>query len=180
MNVYLETERMLLREFTWDDVDNLVDLDSNPAVTKFINGGKPTPRDFVVEKVIPRLLSYYQELDQQGVWAALEKSSGEFLGWFHLRPNWSKPIETELGYRFKQMYWGRDFATEGSRALIKKGFEELKVDTIVAMADPENGASRRVMEKAGLRYLEEYRETDDFLVVKYGISSEQYFAGQST
>ncbi|MBT7784503.1 MAG: N-acetyltransferase, partial [Candidatus Marinimicrobia bacterium] len=54
MKVYLETPRLILREFTELDIDNLVDLDSDPKVTLYINGGKPTPRDYVEEQVMPR------------------------------------------------------------------------------------------------------------------------------
>lgn len=176
MKIYLETNRMLLREFEADDIDLLVDLDSDPAVTKYINGGKPTPREFVVEKVMPRIMQYYQDLDRQGIWAAQEKSSGVFIGWFHLRPNRVAHEETELGYRLKQQFWGQGYATEGSLALVKKGFEELGSTSIVAIADPANGASRRVMEKAGLTHEGEYCEPDGFLVVKYGLSAQKYFS----
>lgn len=135
MKIYLESNRMILREFTLDDVDNLVDLDSDPEVTRYINGGKPSPREWVVEKVMPRIMGYYQDLDRQGIWATHDKRDGAFMGWFHLRPNHTNTDETELGYRLKQKYWGQGYATEGSLALVKKGFEELQVDTIVAIAD---------------------------------------------
>ena len=87
MRVFLETERLLLRQFTEDDVDNLLDLDSDPAVMRFINHGKPTPRDVVQNDILPRFLSYYERFAGFGFWAAVEKSSGEFLGWFHFRVN---------------------------------------------------------------------------------------------
>ena len=61
MQVYLETERMIMREFTEADVDNLLQLDSDPEVMRYINGGKATPREFIVDKVMPRILSYYEE-----------------------------------------------------------------------------------------------------------------------
>jgi len=174
MKIYLETPRLILRQFTAADVDNLVNLDSDPQVTLYINGGKPTPRDYVVEQVIPRILQYYQELDGQGLWAAIEKTSGAFMGWFHLRPNRANEAETELGYRLKQKYWGQGLATEGSAALVKQGFEELGVEVIVAIADPANGASRRVMEKVGLHYEKEMLEPDGFAVVKYRLDRKNY------
>ncbi len=177
MDIYLETDRLLLREFTEADIDNLVDLDSDPLVTKYINGGKPTAREYIAEKVMPRIFSYYEKYDRQGIWAAIMKKSNQFIGWFHLRPNHANHDETELGYRLKRKYWGKGLATEGSRALIKKGFEELNVPVIVAIADPENGASRRVMEKSGLSYVEHYTEADDFVVVKYSLAQDIYFKG---
>lgn len=165
---------MILREFTLDDIDNMVDLDSDPEVMRFINGGRPTPRKFIEQKVMPRVLAYYTTLDRQGIWAAVDKSDGSFMGWFHLRPNQADVSETELGYRLKRKYWGQGFATEGSIALIKKGFEELQVEDIVAIADPANTASRRVMEKAGLRLVGKYPEPDGFIVVKYALSRQHY------
>ncbi|NQT61385.1 MAG: GNAT family N-acetyltransferase [Candidatus Marinimicrobia bacterium] len=175
MKTYLETPRLILREFTEMDIDNLVELDSDPQVTLYINGGKPTARHHVSEKIIPRIMQYYRELDRQGIWAAIEKSSGAFMGWFHLRPNRENAAETELGYRLKQKYWGQGIATEGSLALVKKGFEELGLDVIMAAADPANGASRRVMEKVGLKYEKEMMEPDGFVIVRYRLDHEDYF-----
>lgn len=175
MKIYLETPRLILREFTELDIDNLVDLDSDPLVTLYINGGEPTPRGDVAEQVLPRILQYYKDLDRQGIWAAIERASGAFMGWFHLRPNRANVAETELGYRLKQKYWGQGIATEGSAALVKKGFEELGLDVIMAAADPANGASRRVMEKVGLKYEKEMMEPDGFVIVRYSLDREDYF-----
>ncbi len=179
MKVYLETKRMIMREFTNADVDNLVELDADPEVTRFINGGKPTPREYVVDKVIPRILDYYKNADSQGIWAAIDKTDGAFMGWFHLRPNRSEQSETELGYRLKREYWGQGYATEGSRALVTQGFNQLNVDVIVAITDPANGASRRVMEKAGLSFELEYPEPDGFVVVKYCLNRNQFQKGKN-
>lgn len=175
MRIYLETERLILRELTDADVDNLVELDADPAVTKYINGGQPTSREVVVEHVIPRILNYYKDLDRQGLWAAIEKTSGAFMGWFHLRPNRLNQAETELGYRLKQKYWGQGIATEGSLALVKKGFEDLGASVIVAITDPDNFASRRVMEKVGMHFEKEEKESDGFIVVKYRLERSEYY-----
>ena len=86
MQIFLETERLVLRRFTDADVDNLVDLDSDPDVMYFINGGRPTPREEIQNDVLPAFLAYYERFVGYGFWAAVEKSTGEFLGWFHFRP----------------------------------------------------------------------------------------------
>ncbi|MCF7826911.1 MAG: GNAT family N-acetyltransferase [Candidatus Marinimicrobia bacterium] len=175
MKVYLETQRMILREFTEADVDLLVDLDSDPEVTRFINGGKPTPHDYISKIVMPKILEYYKNDNGLGIWACLDKNDQAFMGWLLLRPSHSDPSETELGYRFKQKYWGKGVATEGSAALVKKGFEELHVAVIMATADPANDASRRVMEKVGLRFEKELTEPDGFVVLKYRLDRKDYF-----
>lgn len=151
MWIFLETERMLLRRFTGADVDNLVDLDGDPDVMRFINGGRPTSRGVIEDETLPRFLRYYERFKGFGFWAAIEKSTGEFLGWFHFRPPEGRTAdEVELGYRLRRSAWGKGYATEGSRALIRKGFTELGVRRVVAETMAVNAASRRVMEKSGL------------------------------
>jgi RimJ/RimL family protein N-acetyltransferase len=151
MQVFLETERLVLRRFTLDDVDNLVELDDDPEVMHFITGGRTTPREEIENDILPWFLHYYERGDGYGFWAAIEKASENFLGWFHFRPGDGHPSdEPELGYRLRRSAWGKGYATEGSRALIRKGFTELGVERVVAYAMAVHTASRHVMEKSGL------------------------------
>ena len=151
----LETDRLLLRPFTVDDAEHLVALDSDPAVMRFINGGRPTPREKVIERVLPRFLWYQEQPHDYGFWAAEERTSGAFIGWFHLRPDpdAGDPAEPELGYRLVADAWGKGYATEGSRALIERAFTRLGARRVWATTTVINVGSRRVMEKAGMRYV---------------------------
>jgi RimJ/RimL family protein N-acetyltransferase len=159
MRIFLETERLVLRQFTEDDVDNLVELDSDPDVMHFINGGRPTPRREIESDVLPAFLDYYERFAGYGFWAAIEKSSGRFVGWFHFRPaKAAQPNEVELGYRLLKSVWGKGYATEGSQALIHKGFAELGVQRVVAFTMVVHVASRRVMERAGLRFVRTFHQ----------------------
>lgn len=152
VRVFLETERLRLREFNESDVDNLVRLDSDPEVMHFITGGRPTPRHEIEEHVLPRFLRYHLESPGIGCWAVEEKESNTFIGWFHFRPGDGHPIDQpELGYRLVRAAWGRGYATEGGRALIDNGFRELGISRVVAETMVVHSASRRVMEKLGLR-----------------------------
>jgi RimJ/RimL family protein N-acetyltransferase len=151
MQVFIETRRLLLRRFTEADAVNLFDLDSDPEVMRFLTGGKPTSREVIRNETLPRFFHYYDRFGGLGFWAAIEKSTGDFVGWFELRPHENDdPGEVELGYRLKRSAWGKGYATEGSRALICKGFTELGVQRVVAKTMAVNTASRRVMEKTGL------------------------------
>ena len=142
----------MLRRFSTADVDNLVRLDADPDVMRFVNGGVPTPRYEIENDLLPAFLAYYDRYEGFGFWAVIEKASGEFLGWFHFRPRPDAAAgEVELGYRLRKPAWGRGYATEGSHALIAKGFTESGVQRVVAEAMTVNVASRRVMEKAGLK-----------------------------
>jgi RimJ/RimL family protein N-acetyltransferase len=154
MFVFLETERLLLRQFDLRDADLLVELDGDPRVMRYITGGTPTSRDEVEGEVLPAFLGYYRRYAGYGFWAVIEKSTGDFLGWFHYRPAPDAPQnEPELGYRLRFDVWGKGYATEGARALIAKGFNEFEVQRVVASTMAVNTASRRVMEKSGMRFI---------------------------
>jgi len=157
--IFLETDRLLLRRFTEDDVENLVELDSDPEVMRFINGGRPTSPQEIESDFLPAFLDYYERFAGYGFWAAIEKSTGRFVGWFHLRPEADAPPgEVELGYRLRRAAWGKGYASEGSRALIEKAFSEPGVQRVVASTMVVNIASRCVMENAGLRFVRHFHQ----------------------
>jgi RimJ/RimL family protein N-acetyltransferase len=153
MTVILETPRLILRQFTEDDVENLFELNSDPEVMRYITGGRGTPREELRDTIIPFHLAVYGRLDRRGTWAA-ESATGEFLGWFHFRPGPDQDITNlDLGYRLRRAAWNQGYATEGSRALITMGFTDLDVQRVYAHTMAFNAASRRVMEKCGLTFV---------------------------
>ncbi|WP_245724905.1 GNAT family N-acetyltransferase [Micromonospora citrea] len=157
--MFLGTDRLVLREFTRDDAELLVELDGDPEVMRYLTGGRPTPPEAVRERILPRMLEHYRRPPGLGWWAALRRGPGEFLGWFEFRPVRDGDVrEVELGYRLRRAAWGGGLATEGCRALIAKGFTELGVERVTANTMTVNTASRRVMEKAGLRFVRTYVE----------------------
>ncbi|MDT4916577.1 MAG: hypothetical protein QOH89_1277 [Pseudonocardiales bacterium] len=182
MEEYLRTERLVLRRFTADDVDLLVELDSDPAVMHFVTGGEPTSRQEIVDDVLPAFLSYYDRFAGFGFWAALDAASGEFLGWFHLRPAPEDPPDVvELGYRLRRAAWGRGYATEGSRALIAKAFTDLGVRRVHAETMAVHDASRAVMERAGLHHVRTFHQPwpypipgDEFGDVEYAVTVQEW------
>lgn len=158
MNVLLETDRLLLRRLTDADADDLYDLDNDPEVMRFLNGGTFTPREIIVETLLPRFLAASERSARFGYWAAIEKATGAFLGWFSLRPHGEcDPNEIELGYRLRRAAWGKGYGTEGARAVIEMGFAALGVGRVVATTYEDNFGSRRVMEKAGMALTRRFR-----------------------
>ncbi|MDX6223970.1 MAG: hypothetical protein QOE64_346, partial [Frankiales bacterium] len=147
----LSTERLVLREFTSASAPLLVELDSDPEVMHFITGGKPTPPNEIEDDYLPAFLAYYVREHGYGFWAAELRTTGEFLGWFHLRPPPGAPVdEPELGYRLVRSAWGRGLAAEGSRALVDYAFTRCAAARVVAETMAVHTASRRVMEKCGM------------------------------
>jgi RimJ/RimL family protein N-acetyltransferase len=157
------TERLALRQFTAADAGDLLALDGDPQVMRFL---EPTikSRAQIQAEVLPRLLACYDRYPGFGFWAAHTHTGGAFIGWFGLRPvtptagpmvDWpdAPPGDTavaSLGYRLRASAWGRGYATEGAQALARRAFTELGVSRIVATTMAVNTASRRVLEKAGL------------------------------
>jgi RimJ/RimL family protein N-acetyltransferase len=151
MHIVLKTQRLTLRQFGENDVDNLFELNSDPEVMRYLTGGRPTPREVIRDEIIPFHLAVYERLDRLGTWAAESSATGEFLGWFHFRPGPGSDITNiDLGYRLRRSGWNTGYATEGSRALINMGFTELGIERVFGHTMAVNAASRRVMEKCGL------------------------------
>jgi RimJ/RimL family protein N-acetyltransferase len=149
MHIFLTTDRLVLRQFTMTDEDNAVELDSDPDVMRYLNGGRPTPRDEIHTRYLPAWMSYYTRYTGYGFWAA--EADGEFIGCVNLRPPiGASPDEPELGYRLRKSAWGNGYATEISRALIDKAFTDCGAQRVFADTLAVNKGSRRVLEKAGL------------------------------
>ncbi len=193
MKVFLETERLILRQFTAADADNLFKLDSEAEVQRWGNGGNHSDYEVIKTQTLPKWLNYYTKYEHYGIWAVVEKSSNQFIGWFHFYPatdskfavelNLVKDDEIALGYRFHTSSWGKGYATEGSRKLVSKGFADWDVKRVVAWTLLENKASIRVMEKVGLKFEKEFVFTETQLpnlklserqAVKYALHKDEF------
>jgi RimJ/RimL family protein N-acetyltransferase len=163
MHVFLDTDRLVLRRFTDADVDNLVELDSDSEVMRFLTNGRPTTREAIEHETLPLIIGTYKCLRGLGRMAAIERSTDAFIGWIGFdSPEDGRPRdEIELGYRLCRSAWGKGYATEGSRALIRKAFDEFGVRRIFAQTMAVNLASRRVMEKSGLRFVRTFHRVWD-------------------
>jgi len=150
--ILLETQRLRLRRFGPGDLDLLVGLDSDPEVMHYITYGVPTPRATYQQVILPRWFAIYERTPDLGYWAADDRQSGGFLGWFHLRPDRFDEGGQELGYRLARSAWGRGLATEGAMAVIEHGFTRVGASKITARTLAANERSQRVMRKCGLGF----------------------------
>lgn len=144
----LRSERLLLRRITPAHVSDLVELDADPAVMRYV-GGAPNTRETYEQEILPRILAW----DDHPFGYLAAEHEGRFVGWFHLRPSVADPAVLELGYRLRRDAWGRGLATEGSRALISHAFTALRHPAVDACAHPDNAASIRVIRKCGMQFI---------------------------
>jgi RimJ/RimL family protein N-acetyltransferase len=144
--IVLQTERMSLSPCCPTDRDDFMSLELDPEVMRFFNGGNAVNHKLDHKDatfLMPRGTEDY-------VWTERWKTDSAFIGWFCLWPE-SETVG-ELGYRLRKIYWGQGLASEGSAALVNWGFRSDRYDRIFASTMAVNVASRRVMEKIGLRY----------------------------
>ena len=175
---FLKTSRLYLRQFTPQDLPLLLELDSDPEVMRYINGGTSLQVGYLQHTVLPHLLSQYGENGCWGYWATYERATHAYIGWHYMLPVGDSLETADLGYRLKRASWGKGYATELSRALVALAFRRPDIRCVEATAMAANGASIRVMEKAGLQFAEHYSEEsfpgDDKRAVRYRITREQY------
>lgn len=167
----IETERLLLRMFRPEDLDELARLFSDPDVMRYVGDGRPVNR----EEAETALQSIIKHWTTQGFgrWAAVDKRTHEFVGFGGLRSLFGTP---ELVYHLAKAHWGKGLATELARASLRFGFEERKFARIVAIAKAGNAASIHVMEKIGMLY-EMHTSYYNIDVIQYAITREQFQPG---
>ncbi|WP_091553419.1 GNAT family N-acetyltransferase [Klenkia taihuensis] len=154
----LFTPRLRLRPVRPADGDAVVALHGDPEVMRHLGTGRPVPAARVRNRDLPRLLAHHGPLPL-GYWAAEDRATDAFVGWFELRPMVTETVAAvELGYRLHRSYWGRGLATEGAAVLVDAAFASTDVDEVVATTLAVNTGSRRVMEKLGLTWRQTYTE----------------------
>ena len=147
--ILLKTERLNLRTISLANLDDMTRLNRDPAVMRYIGDGAVWTRA-QSEARIRRMLRVYENFPGLGMWIGEEQSTGRFVGAYVLNyiPN---TVEVEVGYRLCKSAWGRGFATEGARALVRYGLLKLGLYRVVGLTHPDNEPSKRVLMKAGLR-----------------------------
>ncbi|MFF2630578.1 GNAT family N-acetyltransferase [Kitasatospora griseola] len=163
-DIRLRTARLTLRRLSPADLPAVTALCGDPQVMRHLEDGRPMPPAQVADEVLPALLREYERLPAGlGCWA-LATDEEPFLGWAALRPAHSVGLETgptgglEVGYRLLPAAWGRGYASEAAVALVGAAFDELGAERVVGTTMAVNSASRRVLERAGLRHVRTFFE----------------------
>ena len=146
----LQIDRLIMEPLQFSDLDSLAAIWSNPEVTKFLpSRGVPIPRE-KTEKALASFIEHWQKLGY-GIWKILEDESDKMVGYGGLR-YLEELNEVELLYGLAKEYWGKGIATRAANASVLFGFNQANLDRIIALALPENEASKKVIEKTGFKY----------------------------
>lgn len=158
IKIFAETERLILRELLPTDREAMFEMDSDAEVHKYV-GKSPVKAIEEIDKVIEFIRRQYID-NGIGRWAAVEKTTGEFVGWTGLKlmkETVNGHIDFyDIGYRLAKKHWGKGYATESGIAARDYAFNTLKAPAIYAMTDVDNIASKRALEKIGLKYVETF------------------------
>jgi len=163
-----------------DETDEslLFELDQDPKVMHYINGGKPTTKKEIEETYIPRMKSYTNPKKGWGIWKVINLENDEFIGWILVRPmeffSDNPQFENlELGWRFKQKSWGKGYATEAAKSIMDALISNKSATVLSAIAVSENLASIAIMKKLGMQFIKKDLHKDplgDLLVEYYAMS----------
>jgi ribosomal-protein-alanine N-acetyltransferase len=165
----LETQRLVLREFQFEDLDALAAILCDRATMRYypVSFDKAAVADW-----IQRNRTRYAN-DGHGLWAMILKSTRELIGDCGLvRQSVDAVDEIEIGYHVRRDLWNQGYASEAARACRDYGFANLKVDRLISLIRPENLASRRVAEKNGMTIWKEVTKVD-LLHYVYAVKREQ-------
>jgi RimJ/RimL family protein N-acetyltransferase len=174
----LETERLVLRPWTREDIDVYAEIYGNDDVMRFSFTRRGLTRE-ESEQYLERMVRHFEERGY-GYWAVIPKDVGRIVGYTGLQlPWWFKELlpAVELGYRYHPDYWKRGYATEAGAAALTHGFDVVGLDEIIAIYEPDNVDSGRVMERLGMRFVRDVTHpVENDLLRIYSIDRESWRA----
>ena len=146
----LETPRLALRPFSPGDADDLLTMDGDARVMRYIGNGLGPRTRADVEASIGRIIDYAAQNPGLSLLHVSMRDTGRFVGGCGL---FMLPDDSaiEIAYRFAHASWGHGYATEAARAVLTHGFATLRLSRIVGVTFPENVPSQRVLVKIGMR-----------------------------
>lgn len=154
----IETERLILRRITNNDVDEVFELRSNPETMKYI----PRPLAKTTEDALEHIVMIEDKIETNiGInWGISLKNSPKLLGiigFYRMQP---ENYRAEIGYILLPEFHGKGIITEAVNRLITYGFDDLKLHSIEAVIDPENFASEKVLQKCGFVKEAHFKESE--------------------
>jgi len=147
----LETERLLMRRLVASDLDDLYALYRDPEIRRYFPEGVLTQEE--TREELEWFLNGHPDHPALGLWATIHKSTGQFIGRCGLLP-WTIDgvAEVEIAYLIAKPWQRQGLGAEAAQALVRYGFETLGLKRLIALIDPENRASIRTAERAGLQF----------------------------
>ena len=166
-NLFIETERLLIRPFKMEDIAPSYKMNLDAEVSKYTGDGGVVSKKEIERRIVENVFGDYQK-HGFGRLAVELKGENKFIGFTGLK--YLEDLdEVDLGYRFMKEYWGKGIATESAKACVNLGFNTLELKRMIAMVLPENKGSIKVLEKLNFEYEKEIIE-DNQLAKVYSLN----------
>jgi RimJ/RimL family protein N-acetyltransferase len=174
-----DSTRLTYRLMGQNDAQALWELDQDPKVMHFLNGGQPTPIETIKDIFLPRMKAYTDETKGWGIWKVSNKITQEYLGWVLVRPmdffsDNPKLQDIEFGWLFFKKAWGKGYATEAAIMIKNAIVRQTNIAYLSALALEDNYGSISVMKKVGMHFNKKYIHKDargDLIAVHYQMSA---------
>jgi RimJ/RimL family protein N-acetyltransferase len=173
----LETRRLLLRLWRPEDLEPFAALNADPEVMRYLGGAALARQQS--DALADRIMDHFRA-HGFGLWAVELKGEASMTGFIGLAyPTFLPELmpTVEVGWRLAHSFWGRGLATEGATECVRHAFENLHLDELCSIHDPENVASRRVMEKLGMRFDRDTFRPDGAPVRVFKLAREEWLVG---
>lgn len=155
MEIYIETERLFLRQYESSDLESFIDLNQDEQVMEFFairNTAEESTR--IVENIKKSI-----DTKKYGFFAVEEKATGEFVGYIGINDigmNVDFKPGVEIAWRLLPKYWGKGYATEGALACLDFAKNTIGLSKVYAFTSVPNVRSASVMQKIGMKYVKEF------------------------
>jgi [ribosomal protein S5]-alanine N-acetyltransferase len=167
----MKTERLIIKNYEHENLNDFIKLFTDESVMKFVDNGVLTITE--ANRMWKKLFDEFYAKNLKTIYGVFAKEDFRYIGQCWIRPRVTKKEDWEIGYVLKKDEWGKGFATEVSKTLIKFGFNNLKLSAVFATIDVENARSIHVAEKSGMRKLRDEYD-DEGLFYVYGIEAESF------
>jgi RimJ/RimL family protein N-acetyltransferase len=159
----LETKRLIIRDPIINDFKYIWEMRNDPEVSQFTGGVTSFSKDKLYQNHVKRCKNKSNTPKEYSV---VLKSTGEYIGYcgFQLCEVLGG---IEILYGFSKIYWGKGYATEATKAVLKYGKESLALEKIYAAVNLNNQASEKVLLNSGMKYIETIEYPNDGKVKKY-------------
>lgn len=168
-NLHIETDRLILRPFILNDIDDAYIMNLDEEVSRHTGDGGVVSREEIERRIKEDVLGDYEKYGY-GRLAVVWRETNAFIGFAGLK-YLDDLDEVDLGYRFMKEYWGKGIGTEAARACVKFGFETLALKRLIAWVLSENVGSIRVLEKLGFLFEKEVQE-DGLTAMQYALNAK--------
>jgi RimJ/RimL family protein N-acetyltransferase len=172
MKKIIETERLILRTWSNDDLHALYSINQDLKVMKYF----PSLQSLDATKNFIDKMKFHFEKYGYSLYATIRKDTSEFIGFVGLSKvafNAHFTPTIEIGWRLSSKHWGKGFATEGARAVLDYAFRELDISEVVSFTAKDNTKSINVMQKIGLNNNQDdnfnHPKLDDSSPLKYHV-----------